>query len=53
MEILEALFSEGSDYSCVVFVMVAWCLWQGRNRIRECQPSWSLHDIGNRAKEMV
>ena len=27
IEILEALFNEGSAHQCVVFAMVAWCLW--------------------------
>ena len=53
MEILKALFNEGSAYRCVVFAMVAWCLWQRQNKIRKRQPSWSLHDIGDKAKEMV
>ena len=53
VEILKALFSEGSTYRCAMFAMMAWCLWQRQNRIRERQPSWSLHDIGDRAEEMV
>ena len=53
VEILEALFSEGSAYRCALFATVAWCLWQRQNRVRVYQPSWSLHDIGDRAKELV
>ncbi|XP_030941915.1 uncharacterized protein LOC115966927 [Quercus lobata] len=33
--------------------MVAWCLWQRRNRLREHQHTWQLHEIGNKAKELV
>jgi len=53
VEILEALFSEGSAYRCALFATVAWGLWQRQNRVRVHQPSWSLHDIRDRAKELV
>ncbi|XP_065619246.1 uncharacterized protein LOC136063179 [Quercus suber] len=53
IEILEALFNESSAYRYVMFATMAWCLWQRRNRIRERQPYWLLHDIRDRDKEMV
>ena len=33
--------------------MIAWSLWQRRNRIREKQPSWPLHEVSMRAKNLV
>lgn len=33
--------------------MIAWGLWQQRNRMRMHQPSWHLHENGDRAKELV
>ena len=35
------------------FSTIAWSLWERRNGIRENQPSWPFHGIGNRAKAMV
>ena len=32
---------------------MAWCLWQRRNRLRERQPVWPLHELGDRAKALV
>jgi len=32
---------------------MAWSLWQRRNKLREKQPTWSLHELGGRAKELV
>ena len=40
MEILETLFSVGSGFWCALFAMVAWCLWERQNRVRERQQTW-------------
>ena len=53
VELLEALFRDGLSFKVALFATVAWCLWQQRNQMRERQPSWQLHEIGNRARVMV
>ena len=35
-ELLEEVFSTGSTRKVPMFATVAWCLWQRRNRMREC-----------------
>ena len=35
------------------FSTIAWSLWQRRNRLREKQPSWPLHEVSLRAKNLV
>nr|XP_023906578.1 uncharacterized protein LOC112018299 [Quercus suber] len=52
-ELLEELFSGGSSFQIALFATVAWCLWQRRNRMRERQPVWLLHELGARARELV
>ena len=34
-EILETLFVEGSGFKCALIAMIAWCLWERQNRVRE------------------
>lgn len=53
MEILEVLFNAGSGFRCALFAMVARCLWQRKNKLRERQHTWQLHEIGDKAKELV
>ena len=36
-----------------LFSTIAWCLWQLQSRLRENQLTWQLHELGNRAKELV
>ena len=36
-----------------MFAIVEWCLWQCCNRIRERQPSWQLHELGDHAQRLV
>ena len=52
-ELLGELFSGGSSFRIAFFATVAWCLWQRRNRLRERQPVWPLHELGDRAKALV
>lgn len=33
--------------------MIAWWLWERRNRVREGQRTWQLHEVGDRARDMV
>ncbi|KAK7854117.1 hypothetical protein CFP56_033417 [Quercus suber] len=47
------LFKNGSDFRIALFAMMVGCLWQRQNKLRECQPSWQLHEIGDIAKELV
>ena len=53
LEILETLFSVGSGFRCALFAMIAWCLWERRSRVRECQRTWQLHEVGDRARDLV
>lgn len=53
VELLENLFKEGSCLKVALFATICWCLWQRRNQVRVCQPSWQLHDIEGRVKMMV
>ena len=52
-ELLEEVLSTESNRKVALFVTVAWCLWQRRNRVRERQPSWQLHELGEHAHRMV
>ena len=36
-----------------MFATVAWCFWQRCNWMRECQPSWQLHKLGDHAQRLV
>lgn len=53
MDLVEAIMEQGSAFTVALFSTIAWSLWERRNRIRENQPSWPLHEIGNKAKELV
>ena len=53
MELLEVLFSHGSCYHVALFATVAWCLWQFRNKFKERQLVWLLHELGERARDLV
>ena len=53
LELLEVLFSHGSCYRVALFATVAWCLWQFRNKFRERQLVWPLHELGERARDLV
>ena len=50
LELLEVLFNHGSCYRVALFAIVAWCLWQFCNRLRERQLVWPLHELGERAR---
>ncbi|XP_023914568.1 uncharacterized protein LOC112026118 [Quercus suber] len=53
MDVVEAVMEQRPAFTVAFFSTIAWSLWERRNRIRENQPSWPLHEIGNRIKEMV
>ena len=53
IDLLEAVMQKGSHFRVALFCTIAWSLWHRRNRIREKQPSWSLHELGSRAKDFV
>jgi len=44
---------KSSRFPVALFCTTAWSLWQQRNRLREKQPSWTLHELGSRAKAYV
>lgn len=52
-ELLEELFSSGSNFRAALFANVAWCLWQRRYWMREHQSSWSLLELGDKAQRLV
>ena len=53
MDLFEAVLGKGSVFHVTWFSMTTWSLWQRRNRIREKQSSWPLHEVSMRAKNMV
>ena len=53
LDLFEAVLGLGSAFNVVVFTTTTWSLWQRRNRLREHQPTWPLHEVHKRAKEMV
>ena len=53
VELLKVLFWEGSGFRIALFATICWCLWQQINRVREHQPLWQLHEIRERAEELV
>ena len=53
MDLFEAVLGKGSVFHVTWFSMTAWSLWQRRNRIREKQSSWPLHEVSMRAKNLV
>ena len=44
---------KSSQFWVALFCTTTWSLWQWRNRLREKQPSWTLHELGSRAKAYV
>ena len=52
-DLLEEVLKNDSGFRVALFATVAWCLWQRRNRVRERQPSWHLHEIGEQALALV
>ncbi|XP_075654807.1 uncharacterized protein LOC142624974 [Castanea sativa] len=40
-------------FRCALFAMIAWCLWERQNRVRERQRTWQLHEVGRRARDLV
>ena len=53
MDLFKAVLEQGSIFTIAFFSTIAWSLWQRWNRHREQQPTWPLHEIGSRAKELV
>ena len=53
MDLVEVMLQQGSGFCIALFSIIAWCLWQRQNSLREHQPSWLLHEIGARSKDLV
>ena len=52
-DLLEEVLKNGSGFRVALLATVAWCLWQRCNRVRERQPSWHPHEIGEQALALV
>lgn len=52
-DLMEEVLHNFSSYRVALFSTMAWSLWQRRNKLREKKPTWSLHKLGGRAKELV
>ena len=50
---MEFVLLNASSKSAALFSMIAWCVWQRRNRIREKQPTWEVVDIVKRAAKRL
>ncbi|KAK7823248.1 hypothetical protein CFP56_035709, partial [Quercus suber] len=44
MDLFEAVLDRGSVFKVAWFSTITWSLWQRRNRIRERQQTWPLHE---------
>lgn len=53
MELFEAVSMLSSSFHIAWFAIIAWCLWQRRNRLREHQLAWPLLEVGQRARVLV
>ena len=53
MELLEVLIAHGLSFRIALFAVVVWSLWQYRNRMRERQSVWPLHELGDRARALL
>ena len=52
-DLLDDVMQNSSGYHVALFSTIEWSLWQRRNRLRENQGTWPLHEVGERAKAMV
>ncbi|KAK4600121.1 hypothetical protein RGQ29_009977 [Quercus rubra] len=52
-DLVEELMHRDSTYQVALSSTIGWCLWQCRNRLKENPLTWQLHELGNRAKELV
>jgi len=53
VDLIEAVLDQGSAFTIALFSTIAWSIWQRRNKIRVQQPSWPLHEISKKARELV
>ena len=53
MDLFEAVLERGLVFHVAWVSTMAWSLWQRRNKLREKQPTWPLHEVCKRAKELV
>lgn len=52
-DLMEFVLLSASSKFAALFSMIAWCVWQRRNRIREKQPTWEVVDIVKIATELL
>ena len=52
-DLLDGVMQNSLGYHVALLFTIAWSLWQRRNRLRENQGTWPLHEVGDRAKAMV
>ena len=53
LDLLEVVLDQGLAFTVALFSTIAWSIWQRRNKMRVQQPSWPLHEISKRAKDLV
>ena len=53
MDLISEVLNRFSTYRIALFSTIAWALWQRRNRLHERQHTWSLSELGSRAKELI
>ena len=53
MDLISEVLNRFSTYRIALFSTIAWALWQRRNRLHGRQYTWSLQELGSRAKELI
>lgn len=52
-DLLEEVFKNASRVRVALIATVAWYLWQRCNMMKEREPTWKLHEIGEQTLALV